>query len=69
MLEGESSSDEEAIVIIKRENPPRYLRETFKSIPKDLSDTNNHSHEQLNGGDKSLSEPLPINTDPNQINR
>ena len=68
MLEEDSSSDEEAIVIIQRENPPEYLRETSENSPTDLSYTNNPSHEQLNEGDESTAEPLPISIDPNQNN-
>ena len=48
MLEEDSNSDEDAIVIIHRENPPEYLRETSENSPTDLSYTNNPNQEQLN---------------------
>ena len=63
IVEEDSTSDEEAIVSIQRENPPDYLRETFENCPTTLSDISNPSYEQLNEGDESTAEPLPIRID------
>ena len=66
MLEEDSSSDEEIIVIMRNENPSDETLQTHEEIPVDQPDSENQNNEQSNEEDASASVPSLPSVDQDQ---